>query len=84
MVRKKKKDNSGLVPASELTPLTFPLCRKAAISVAFMWRNSPISLLMLCVCVFPGGDVLPWSLCVARCSRPGRGDTFWGYGRLRW
>lgn len=40
--KKKKKDNSGLVPASELTPLTFPLCRKAAISVAFMWRNSPI------------------------------------------
>lgn len=40
--KKKKGNNLVLVPASELTPLTFPLCRKAAVSVAFMWRNSPV------------------------------------------
>jgi len=49
-VREKKRNNSGLVPKSKLTPFTFPLYRKAAISVAFTWRNSGQFINIVCVC----------------------------------
>lgn len=59
-------------------PFIFPLLRTAAISVAFMWRKTSVRwpLYAFNMCVFPGGDVLPWSLCRDRGTRPGMGDVF--------
>lgn len=62
---KKKRKTSGLVPTSEPKPFIFLLLRTVSISVAFMWRKTSVRrpLYTSDVCVFPGGDVLPWSLC---------------------
>lgn len=48
-----------------------------------MWRNSPVKCPFYYVAsTFPGGDVLPQSLCEDMCSRLGTGDIL--NSRLQW
>lgn len=65
-------------------PFILPLFRTAAISVAFMQRKASVRwpLYASNMFVFPGGNVLLWSLCRDRATRPGMGSAFWGHCSL--